>query len=377
MQDQEQPRYGIDPYLNWVQQEGMPVATGLGIDLFSVETRMWPRFGVNAAAIHLDGRGDFCNMFLFDLPPGSSTTPQRHIYEEVFYVLEGHGTTEVEMPDGGIRSFEWGERALFSIPLNARHRHHNASGRHRALIASTTNLPLVMNLFRNEIFIFQNPTNFPERFGIGDDFRGDSRLISVRQGNHMWETNFVPDLGDLHLEAYNDRGPGSLNIKVVLADGSMHAHISEMQPGTYKKGHRHGPGFHVMCVQGHGYSLAWYESQQDFVRLDWRHGFVFPPADRQFHQHFTTSAIPARYLATAVGGIRYPLTAVNRRTYIGGKSGEKGASSTSIKLGGDQIEFEDQDPRIHEIWLAELRRHGLSPRMDAHGKPLPVKADAT
>ena len=46
-------------------------------------------------------------------------------------------------------------------------------------------------------------------------------------------------------------------------------------------------------------------------------------ADQQFHQHFTTSATPARYLATAVGGIRYPFTMANRRTYLGAKEGER------------------------------------------------------
>ena len=114
---------------------------------------------------------------------------------------------------------------------------------------------------------------------------------------------------------------------------------------------------------GSGFSLAWFEGDKDFMRFDWQHGFVFPPADRQFHQHFTTSGTPARYLATAVGGIRYPFTAANRRTYLGAKPGEKGASSTSIKEGGDQIEFEDQDPRIHPLWLEEMRKAGLEPRM--------------
>src|ERR1700756_3056411 len=82
------PRYGIDPYLEWVKAEGIPVAEDYGIDLFAVETAMWPRFGVKAAACHLKGRGDFANMFVFDIPPGGATAPTRHLYEEVVYVLE-------------------------------------------------------------------------------------------------------------------------------------------------------------------------------------------------------------------------------------------------------------------------------------------------
>jgi hypothetical protein len=36
----------------------------------------------------------------------------------------------------------------------------------------------------------------------------------------------------------------------------------------------------------------------------------------------------------------------------------------SVKLGGDQIEYEDQDPRIHQIWLEEMRKRGITPRFE-------------
>jgi hypothetical protein len=145
----------------------------------------------------------------------------------------------------------------------------------------------------------------------------------------------------------------------------MHAHISEMPVGTYKKGHRHGPGFHVMCVTGHGYSLLWFDSDKDFRRLDWHFGVVFPPADQQFHQHFNASQNPARYLATGVGGLRYPLTLQQRRSLLG-VNGEKGAVSLSLKEGGDQIEYEDQDRRIHPLWLDEMKKNDVMPRMQKY-----------
>ena len=85
---------------------------------------------------------------------------------------------------------------------------------------------------------------------------------------------------------------------------------------------------------------------------------VFPPADRQIHQHFNTSNRNARYLATTVGGIRYPLTAASRRT--GGDEGDIGATAKSVKDGGDQIEYEDQDPRIHPLWLGEMKKNGAA-----------------
>ena len=100
----------------------------------------WPRYGVKGAAVHLKGRGDFCNMFVLELPPGQSTIPQRHLYEDVYYVLEGTGSTQIEFDDGQKRSFEWGSKSLFSIPLNAKHRHFNASGT-RARFADDDNQP--------------------------------------------------------------------------------------------------------------------------------------------------------------------------------------------------------------------------------------------
>ena len=364
MTNQAPALYGIDAYLDWVSKEGIPVTEDYGIDLFKVETALWPRYGVNGAAVHLKGRGDFANMFLFDLPPGMATTPQRHLYEEVVYVLEGSGSTQLEFGDGRKRSFEWGPKSMFAIPLNAKHRHFNGSGRERALIVSTTDLPLVMNTFHNDRFIFTNEFDFADRAGKNEYYSGEGDLITVRPGNHMWETNFVPDLASIELKSWGDRGAGGTNIMFVLADGTMHAHISEMPVGTYKKGHRHGPGFHVMCVTGQGYSLLWFEGEKDFLRIDWGHGVVFPPADRQFHQHFNTSAYPARYLATGVGGLRYPLTYAQRRSLLGVKPGEKGAVSTSIKEGGDQIEYDDQDPRIHRLWLEEMKAHDVEPKME-------------
>ena len=359
-----EPRYGVDPYLEWVNREGVPVVEDIGIDLFEVPIKPWDRFGCDGAAVHLRGRGDFSSMFLFEIVKGGSTAIQQHLFEKVIYVLEGHGSTQVELANGSKHLFEWGPRSLFAIPLNAKYRHFNGSGTDRALIVATTNCPTVMNLFNDESFVFDHPYDFSVRAGKDGYFTGDGDFHEIRQGNHMWETNFVPDLAEIELRAWGDRGAGGTNIMFVLADGVMHAHISEMPVGTYKKGHRHGPGFHVMCVTGHGYSLLWYDGEPDFTRVDWKHGVVFPPADQQFHQHFNTSTNPARYLATGIGGTRYPFTTANRRSLLGLKPGEKGAVSTSLKEGGDQIEYEDQHADIHRIWLEEMRKNGVDAKME-------------
>jgi mannose-6-phosphate isomerase-like protein (cupin superfamily) len=359
-------RYGLDPYLDWVKAEGLPIAEGWAVDLFEVETRDWPRYGVRGAAAHLHGRGDNCSMFVIDIPAGRSTSPQHHLYEEVFCVLAGHGSTQIEFPDGTTRSFEWGKNSLFSLPLNARHRHFNGSGSQRALLSSTTNLPMVLNLFHNERFVFDVDFAFDDRIGKKDYYTGGGELTIVAPGANFWETNFVPDVSQIELTDWADRGAGGTNIVFVLADGSMHAHTSEMPAGTYKKAHRHQAGTHVMCLTGHGYSLLWYEGDTDYTRIEWKHGVVFPPGPRQFHQHFTTSAVPARYVAANIGSIRYPLTREQRLTALGEDGAGKPGAAVSVKDGGDQIEYEDQDPRIHAWWLEEMRKNNVTPRMEKY-----------
>ena len=122
----------------------------------------------------------------------------------------------------------------------------------------------------------------------------------------------------------------------ILADGTMHAHTSQMPVGTYKKAHRHGADFHVFAVTGHGYSLLWYDSRQGFGarRLAARRACSRRPT-RCSTSTSTRRADPARYLAVAFGSLRYPFTTDKRHVFMG--------MDVSVKDGGCQIEYEHQD----------------------------------
>ncbi|HZS64508.1 MAG TPA: hypothetical protein VFA53_08440 [Xanthobacteraceae bacterium] len=353
-------RYLIDSYLEWTKAQGIPVLDGVAVDLHGAETAPWARLGggCRAGFVHLRGRGDFVALQVIDIPPGGRSDPMRHMYDEVFYVLSGHGSAAIETADGRSTTFEWGPRALFSPPLNAPFRLFNASGSETARLVSANDLPFLMNVYRNERFLFDNPFRFAGRVGREGYYSGEGDFLPIAPGKHMWETNFVPDLGSFELPEWEARGAGSRNIKIILADSSMHAHTSEMPVGTYKKGHRHGPGAHVFAVTGSGYTLMWKEGDADFERHEWRHGFVFAPPDGMFHQHFNTGKEPARYLAVSLGSHRYPVLArkVERKT----------RPEASVDEGGIQINYEDQDPRIHRIWLRELDKAGVPSRMSRY-----------
>jgi oxalate decarboxylase/phosphoglucose isomerase-like protein (cupin superfamily) len=138
-----------------------------------------------------------------------------------------------------------------------------------------------------------------------------------------------------------------------LAESSMGAHISQFPPGTYKKGHRHGPGAHVIILDGVGFSLLWLEGQER-TKCDWRPGTVVVPPENWFHQHFNSGPEPARYLALKFSGRKFRQPQQSQR-------GE--GADVSVKLGGWQIEYEDEDPAIHRLFEEELAKHDATCRM--------------
>jgi gentisate 1,2-dioxygenase len=147
-------------------------------------------------------------------------------------------------------------------------------------------------------------------------------------------------------------------VQFTLADSTMHAHISEFGVGTYKKAHRHDAGAHIFCVTGHGYSLLWKDGEDpvDNVRVDWKPGTLYAPPDGPtFHQHFNSAAVPSRYLALIFGGARYFISSAGKKLYEN--------MDKSVKDGGHQIEYEDEDLRVLELYERECAANGVSSRM--------------
>jgi hypothetical protein len=126
------------------------------------------------------------------------------------------------------------------------------------------------------------------------------------------------------------------------------AHISEFPIGTYKKAHRHGPGAHIVLLGGEGYSLLWQRDFADRVRVDWRENALFVPPPYWFHQHFNVGSSPARYLAIRWGSPKRRLD----------HSYDK--INQDRRDDGGQIEYDDQDPTVHELFVEECARRGVT-----------------
>src|SRR2546423_1801495 len=89
--------------------------------------------------------------YVVEVSAGRKTRPIRHLYEAFFYVLVGNGSTTVWLPNGETRSFEWGPRALFAIPLNCQYQIFNNSGLEPARLSCTHDGPITINLYHNLI----------------------------------------------------------------------------------------------------------------------------------------------------------------------------------------------------------------------------------
>jgi quercetin dioxygenase-like cupin family protein len=347
----------LDPYKDFIKSEGIPIVEEYSVDCVTVPLKPWARVGGNGAYVLLTGRGDFCDTYVSEIPPGGQLNPEQHLFDKLIHVVAGRGSTTVELPGGVKHTFEWGKGALFGIPLNAKHQHFNGSGTQPARFAAITNLPIFMNLVHNTDFIFHNPYAFKDRARDARYYRGEGEFLPVKPGRHQWETTFVPDLVNFKLPEWKERGAGGNNVTFVLGEGTVQGHISEFPQGTYKKAHRHNAGAHIWCASGHGYSILWLEGQDPTksVKVDWKPGILFAPPDGPtYHQHFNTSTTPARYLALYSGGSRYPVVDSRRRMP---------APDLSIKQGGMQIEYEDEDPKILALFEQECAKAKVKPIM--------------
>ncbi|GAC1325256.1 MAG: hypothetical protein NVSMB2_23760 [Chloroflexota bacterium] len=347
----------IFPYRAWQQREGIARVEGYYVDdLATLPVQPWARKGALGTFVNLEGTGGVNDLQLVEVSAGGATHPDRHMFEALVYVVAGNGSAQVWYDEGTRQTFEWGTGSLFAIPLNANYRLFNGSGRRPARLAMVTNAPTVMNLFHSDAFIFNNPFVFHDRFSSEPDYFAGTGKLWKRARSRLWETNFVRDVRTIELHSWAERGANGRNVLFELAHNSTSAHVSEFPVGTYKKGHRHGPGAHVIILYGTGFSTLWREGDAEPIRCDWKPNSVVVPPNKWFHQHFNTGSQTASYLALKFQGRRY---SQNEHTQDGVDT-----SDVSLKKGGNQIEYEDEDRRIHQTFEAELAENGAHCRMN-------------
>src|SRR5690606_33829437 len=111
--------------------------------------------------------------YVVEIAPGEFMPQHRQVYEELVVILQGSGSTEVWYEGTAVRSFEWQRGSVFSLPINAWHKHYNSSGTEPVRYVSLTTAPPIIEFFRNKGFLFDNDFAFTDRFDTEDeDFFG-------------------------------------------------------------------------------------------------------------------------------------------------------------------------------------------------------------
>ena len=249
---------------------------------------------------------------MVEVPGAGALNAEKHLYEEIYLVVEGRGTTEVWLDKDSKRHvFEWQKGSLFSIPVNAWHRIVNASSAPALLLAGTT-APNLMNLINNVDAIFNCPYEFRDRFSGADDFykyKDDIEPDPVR-GLAMRRTNFIPDVVNCDLPLDNRRSPGWRRVEPFMTGNTFYLWIGQHENGRYSKAHAHTSAAVLICLKGKGYTYTWPERYgvtpwkdghaDKIKRVDYEPvGMVSaaPGGARWYHQHFGASKDPLRLTA--------------------------------------------------------------------------------
>ena len=372
------------PYDEFMAAEGIPVFRDIGISrVQDLPLFPWKRMGGRGHYIQLFGTETKWGCYVVEVPPAGALNVEKHIYEEIFLVVEGRGTTEV-WQDGDTRKhvFEWQKGSMFSIPMNTCHRLVNATSGGALLLAGTT-APNVLNMLNNVQSVFDNPFVFRDRFDGADDFfkaKDDIEPDPVR-GLAMRRTNLLPDAVNCDLPLDNRRSVGARRVEPFMTNNQFYFWLGEHEQGRYSKGHAHTSAAILICLKGKGYTYSWPERcgvtpwkdghAEQVRRLDYEPvGIVTaaPGGARWFHQHFSAGGEPLR-LAAWFGP--------HNPGRDPGAPGEKHTDYTAIDInqGGTAIPYWMEDPFLRTEYESELKRNGVPCRMDSVWYDKPTDAD--
>lgn len=339
-------------YREWLKGSGIP-----RVDVFNVrdarteEMRPWPEIGGRGLYLNFTGNVHL-DSALYEIPEGKALVPRRHCYEQLLHVISGHGHTLVgEGP--AQRRVDWGEGALFTVPLNAWHRHVNGEAARPARLMAVTTFPFMMQVFGSLGMIQDLGHDFTERFDGSADYYTRAQQVHKR----WWRINAVKDIRSTDVVAWEERGKGNASAYWDMGGNTiLEPHVSQFPADTYKLGHRHPYEAIILTLNGKGFSLAGQKGlgeRDQPVTIDWQQGSILSPPYFWYHQHFNTADTPARYWAITEGDFPKRL---------------------GIPLEVEQIEADREDPSVRrrfEDRRGHPRARAALPNPGVHHHPHP------
>lgn len=361
------------PYDRFMESEGLPVHRAMGgvDDVTQLPRKPWARTGGLATFIQMVGTFEAQRgVYVAEIPGGGALNPEKHLYEEEIFILEGRGLTEVTQPNGSKVSFEWGEGSVFAFPRNVTHRLVNGS-REPAIFLAVTTAPAIINDFDDVDYVFNSAHQFDGLAGRGSDYFATTD-VKTREGSYdqyVWHTNFIPDCRVQSVDPLEIKVAGGSLTGYRMGKHFPHGHISEWPSGRYHKAHYHGPGAILLGLTGKGYVNLWSNTLgmhpyadghgDKVVKVEWGPKSIYCPPNGWFHQHMNTSGEPARHIA--VYGSRSPLGFT--RSTVGDDADGDSMVMTPVQDGGSLINYENEDPFIRQEFEERLKAAGVEMNM--------------
>jgi hypothetical protein len=97
-------------YDRFMEEQEIPIFCGIGISkVQDLRLAPWKRMGGRGSFIQLYGTEGMWGCYVVEVPGAGALTPEKHLYEEAYLVIEGRGTTEVWLEGEERRKhiFEW------------------------------------------------------------------------------------------------------------------------------------------------------------------------------------------------------------------------------------------------------------------------------
>jgi quercetin dioxygenase-like cupin family protein len=245
---------------------------------------------------------------LVEIPSGGLLPPQKHMSDELIYIISGQGYTTMWLRNGETKEqYNWSEGDMLSPTLNAWHQHFNNSTDTPARYLIVSSAPLIYSMFHTRDFIDNNDYVFedrweknvkqqPEYTPIGT---GGAEIVRMRVGHHI---------ANLHTREMRERREGVLGITIRPEGDMANSHIMEWEVREYQRPdsvspqHRHPWEVVYYIMSGEGYAILQREGESK-RKVNWKKGDIFFVEANEFHELRPLNNTKPRFLQMKASGI--------------------------------------------------------------------------
>lgn len=336
-------------YDRWIEKESVPVIEEHAIlDIRQASLGTWRRLGCEGAYLNLTGFGGVTGAYLARLAPGKSQQPEKHLYDELIYVVQGEGVAEIQQHGRVPQSFNWKSGSLICPPMNTLHRLINDSNVPAIFVAVTT-APLVIDQFHNERFVFSNEFLFSDRYDGELDYFETGNKYYFSSANHrtVWQTNFVPDIPAAAAELQEDVSANWRSTQIEICGNTLVGHLFRAPAGCYREAELCRTGAIQIVASSRGYSLMWPREcgprpyslghAERVVCVNWQPGSLIAVPEDYYQQNFNLGDEHASLLQLSCESDRHPLSL-----------------RTPTEPTGAKIEYAQEDAEIRRLYESAL-----------------------